>query len=415
MRVLRHVVLAYYGINYKLLGHTYLLVVGYMRVYTDRFILTPGPTEIPHRIKVALIRETSNPDLDPQFLQVYNETRELLKELIGARRSSLYIMCGEAILGLEAAVANVVRRGDKVVVISNGVFGEGFAEFVRMYGGIPINVGSGDWRRSVDETELEGVLERNKDAVAVTLVHCDTPSALLNDLPRIAKIVRDHDVLLIVDAVSSIGGVSVDFKHIGVDVIIGGSQKVLNTPPGLTIIAISERAWERIDEVKYSGYYLNLRLWRDMLDGQGVFPHTMSDVLIYALNESLKMIFEEGLENVLKRHEAVRKASWRALEVMRLEPYPADMRYSSPTVTAFSIPVNINEGELRSRLWSKYGVMIAGSWGKLQGKVLRIGHMGVQASRTHLLIAYTALGKALNELGYRVDVGEVVGVVEESF
>ncbi|MEM1680775.1 MAG: alanine--glyoxylate aminotransferase family protein [Sulfolobales archaeon] len=386
-----------------------------MKVYTDRFILTPGPTEIPHRVRVALIRETSNPDLDPQFLQVYNETRDLLKELIGVRKSSLYIMCGEAILGLEAAIANLVRRGDKVVVISNGVFGEGFAEFVSAYGGIPISVGGGDWRRSVDEAELDGVLERNKDVVAVTLVHCDTPSALLNDLPKIAKVVRDHGALLIVDAVSSIGGVPINFEDVGVDVIIGGSQKVLNTPPGLTIIGISENAWERINEVKYSGYYLNLRLWRDMLDGRGVFPHTMSDVLIYALNEALKMIFEEGLENVFKRHELVRKASWKALEVMRLEPYPADMRYSSPTVTAFSVPVSIDEGELRSRLWSKYGVMVAGSWGKLQGKVLRIGHMGVQASRTHLLIAYTALGKVLNELGYKVDVGEVVNTIEESF
>ncbi|MEM2157645.1 MAG: hypothetical protein QXO72_01360, partial [Sulfolobales archaeon] len=151
---------------------------------------------------------------------------------------------------------------------------------------------------------------------------------------------------------------------------MGGSQKVLNTPPGLTIIAVSRRAWERMDEVKYSGYYLNLRLWRDMLDGQGVFPHTMSDVLIYALNESLKMIFEEGLENVYKRHELVRDASWRSLEVLKLEPYPSEKRFSSPTVTAFLIPAGIDERELRDRLWIKYGVMVAGSWGKLQGKVI---------------------------------------------
>ncbi len=386
-----------------------------MRVFTDRFILTPGPTEIPHRVRAALLRETTNPDLDTEFLNIYNETRNYLKELIGATNSSLYVMSGEAILGLEAAIANTVRRGDKVVVVSNGVFGEGFADFVKSYGGSPVSVGEGDWRRSVDLAELEGALQRNKDAVAVTLVHCDTPSALLNDLPEIARVVKSYDMLLIVDAVSSIGGVPIDFERVGVDIIIGGSQKALNAPPGLTIMAISRRAWERIDEVKYSGYYLNLRLWRDMLDSNGVFPHTMSDVLIYALNESLKAIFEEGLENVFRRHELVRRASWRALGVMGLEPYPADLKYSSPTVTAFCVPKGIDERALRDRLWMKYGVMIAGSWGLLQGKVLRIGHMGVQASRTHLLIAYTALGKALNELGYRVSVDEVVGSLEEFF
>ncbi|MEM1983457.1 MAG: alanine--glyoxylate aminotransferase family protein [Sulfolobales archaeon] len=390
-------------------------MVGVMKVFTDRFILTPGPTEIPYRVRVSLLRETSNPDLDPEFLNTYNKTRDLLKELIGGRSSSLYILSGEAILGLEAAIANTIRKGDKVVVISNGVYGEGFADFVKSYGGIPISVGGSDWRRSINIHELDTVLQKNKDVVAVTLVHCDTPSALLNDISEISKVVRGYDSLLIVDAVSSIGGTPINFDLNGLDIVIGGSQKVLNTPPGLTIIAVSRRAWERMDEVKYSGYYLNLRLWRDMLDGQGVFPHTMSDVLIYALNESLKMIFEEGLENVYKRHELVRDASWRSLEVLKLEPYPSEKRFSSPTVTAFLIPAGIDERELRDRLWIKYGVMVAGSWGKLQGKVIRVGHMGVQASRTHLLIAYTALGKALGELGHPVNIGDLTVSIEEFF
>ncbi len=385
-----------------------------MRLFTDRYVLTPGPTEIPYRVRTSLLRETSNPDLDPEFLKEYNYVRDMLKKLVGIHSSSIYVMVSEAILGLEAAIANTVKQGDKVVVIANGVYGEGFGDFVKSYGGIPTYVGSDDWRRSVDIYELDRVLEKNKDAIAVTLVHCDTPSALLNDLPSISKVVKDHSKLLIVDAVSSIGGVPINFDDLGIDIIIGGTQKVLNAPTGLTIVGISKTAWERIEEVGYRGYYLNLKLWRDMLDDQGIFPYTMSDVLVYALGESLKIIFEEGLDNVFKRHELVREASWKALQVLNLEPYPIDIRYSSPTVTAFIVPKGIDESKLRELTWVKYGVMLAGSWGRLRGTVVRIGHMGIQASRTYLLIAYTALARALRDLGYEVSISKVVEVIEDT-
>ena len=390
-------------------------MVGLLRLYTDRFILTPGPTEIPERVKRALLRETTNPDLDPGFLDTYNRVRDMLKKVMGVTASSIYILLGEAILGLEAAIANTIKQGDKVIVVANGVYGEGFADFVKMYGGTPIHVGIEDWRRSIDLSELDSALEKNRDAVAVTLVHCDTPSALLNDLEGVARVVRSYGPLLIVDAVSSIGGVPIEFDSLGIDIIIGGSQKTLNTPPGLTIMAISKRAWDRVEEVRYRGFYLNLELWREMLDGKGVFPYTMSDTLVYALEESLNMILEEGLENTFKRHEVAREASWRALEAMGLEPYPNDIRYSSPTVTAFLVPSNIDEKKLRDLTWRKYGVMLAGSWGRLQGKVVRVGHMGVQASRTHLLIAYTALAKALRDLETSIDIGRVVEAIEGTY
>lgn len=387
------------------------------RFYTDRFIMTPGPTEIPLRVKLALMRETTNPDLDPEFLEVYNETRSMLKTLLGVSSGSIYVMVGEAMLGLEAAIANTVRRGTKVLVIGNGVFGEGFVDLVKMYGGTPVLVENCDecWRRSADPTVVDRELEKHRDIEVVTLVHCDTPSAVLNNLHEIGKVVKSHGPLLVVDAVSSIGGVPVDFEGSGVDILIGGSQKVLNTPPGLTIIAISKRAWDRINEVDYKGFYLDLKLWRDMLDGQGVFPYTMSDVLVYALRESLKMIIEEGVENVYKRHEAAKRASWRALGALGLKPFPSSPEHSSPTVTAFEVPRGIVEEDLRRLLWAKYGVMIAGSWGRLQGKVLRVGHMGIQASRLHLIIAYTSLARALRDMGLQVRVGDVVEAIEEEF
>lgn len=382
-----------------------------MKLYTDRFVLTPGPTEIPHRVRMALTRETTNPDLDPEFFEVYDNVRRMLRELLGAKSSSLYVLTAEAVLGLEAAVANLVKPGEKVVVVANGVYGEGFGDFVKSYGGVPLYVGT-DWRMSVDLAELDRALEKNPDSTSVTLVHCDTPSALLNDLSGVAKIAKSHGKLLVVDAVSSVGAVPVDFDEVGVDVLIGGSQKVLNAPTGLTVVAVSKAAWERIEEVGYRGYYMNMRAWRDMIDYKRVFPHSMSDVLIYALEESLKMLFEEGLESVYRRHQLARRASWEALGAMGLEPYPLELEYSSPTVTAFCVPPGLSDVSIRETMWSKYGVMIAGSWGRLQGKLLRIGHMGVQASRDYLLIAYTALARVLKDLGRDVSVGRVVDAID---
>jgi alanine-glyoxylate transaminase/serine-glyoxylate transaminase/serine-pyruvate transaminase len=363
------------------------------------------------------MKETTNPDLDPEFLEIYNNSRLMLRELLGVRKGSLYIMAGEAMLGLDAALANTIVNGTKTLIVGNGVFGEGFADLVKLYGGEPVLVENCEdcWRRSADPAVIERELERHKDVEIVTLVHCDTPSGILNDLEEISKVVKSFGALLIVDAVSSIGGVPINFDSLGIDILIGGSQKALNLPAGLTILAISNDAWDRINRVNYRGFYLNLKLWREMLDEAGVFPYTMSDVLVYALHESLKLIMEEGPDNVYKRHLLARKAAWKAIEVMGLNPYPSSINYSSPTVTAFEVPRGINEAELRKMMWEKYGVMIGGSWGRLQGKILRIGHMGVQASRIHLLIAISTLARALADLGYRLNIEEAIEALEEEF
>jgi alanine-glyoxylate transaminase/serine-glyoxylate transaminase/serine-pyruvate transaminase len=262
---------------------------------------------------------------------------------------------------------------------------------------------------------LKRALEVNKDASLLTIVHCDTPSAILNDIEGVARIARSFGVITVVDAVSTVGGLPIEFDSWGLDVLIGGSQKVLNTPPGLTIMVLSNDVWERVERVGYRGFYMNLKAWRDMLDTKGVFPYTMSDTLIYALDEALNMIFEEGVEAVYARHLKAREASWRAIEALNLEPYPTSLNHSSPTVSAIIVPSGVNERKLRDHIWARYGVMIAGSWGKLEGKVIRVGHMGLQASRTHLLTAYTALAKSLKDMGFNVNVGEVVNAIEDVY
>ena len=383
-----------------------------VKYYTDEILLTPGPTQIPLEIYQSMITKAKNTDLDEDFINFYNNLRNKLKNLLNINKGDVYIMLGEAMIGLETAISNTVAQGDKVLIIDNGVYGDGFKDLVKMYKGVPLLMGL-DWRKSADPNDIDRALEKNKDVNIVTLVHCDTPSGILNDLSQVSKVVKSHGALLIVDAVSSIATTEVSFNNI--DILIGGSQKALNIPAGLTIIAVSDYAWEKIKKTEYQGYYMNLSLWKEMFDYKNTFPYTMNDTLIYALDASLNNLFKEGLESVYERHSLAKKASLKALEALNLELYPEKETYSSPSVTAFLLPKGIKDKELRELIWKKYGVMIAGSWGKLEGKVARIGHMGYQASLNNLLIAYSALSRSLNDLGYNNSTTNVLGAIEESF
>lgn len=383
-------------------------------MFTERLIMTPGPTEVPYRVMMAMTRPETNSDLDPDFLSFYQDLRSRASRLFGASRSRVYLMIGEAMLGLEAAVANLISRGDKVIVVDNGVYGDAFADLVRSYGGVPVKLGA-SWRRAVDLGDLERALERNRDAVAVTVVHCDTPSAMLNDLAGVAKVAKSFGALVIADVVSTIGAVPLQVDSWGVDIAIGGSQKALNAPAGVTLMSVSEEAMERARRVGYQGFYMSLLQWESWLDSKGVFPYTVSEPLLYAVSEAINVVLEEGLDAVYSRHLAARRAAWAGFEALGLRHYPDLMEHSSPTVTAAEVPEGVDEAKLRDLAWRKYNTMIAGSWGPLQGKVIRVGHMGVQASPEKLARAFLALGNAMRDLGLRVSPEEAARAALESF
>ncbi len=386
------------------------------RLYTDKIILTPGPTEIHWRVRQALSRKTTNPDIDRDFYYTYSDVVLKLKKLLGADRSSLYVLAGEAIMGLEIAISNIVKKGDKILVLSNGVYGEGFAEFVKAYGGVPVIV-SKDWRESFSREDIKKALDEHSDVKVLTLVHCDTPSGILNPLQDVILEARRRGVLTIVDAVSTIGAMPIGVDTWGIDILIGGSQKALGCPPGLTIITVSEYAWDAIREKNPEGYYMNLLRIRESFEKEKIFPYTMPESLIYALNEALDILmFEEGLDNVYRRHLLSRKACWNASMALGLEPYPLKIEYSSPTVTALLVPQGLSVDKIIERAWRIYGVLFASSWGKLRNRILRIGHMGQQASRNHVLLGFITLARVLEELGWKeVKKEDVINVIESAF
>ena len=224
-----------------------------------------------------------------------------------------------------------------MIVIDNGVYGDSFADLVRWYGGVPVKLGA-NWRRAVDLGQIERTIEKNREAVAVTVVHCDTPSALLNNLAEVAKVAKSYGLLVIADVVSTLGAMPLDVDNWGVDIAIGGSQKALNAPAGVTLMSVSEAAMERARKVNYQGYYMSLLQWESWLDEKGLFPYTVSEPLLYAVSRAIDLVLAEGLESAYRRHLAARSAAWRAVEALGLAHYPDLLEHSSPTVTAMELP-----------------------------------------------------------------------------
>jgi aspartate aminotransferase-like enzyme len=347
-----------------------------------------------------MARPITNPDLDPAFARSYESTQEKLKRLMKTKNDVL-IMSGEGLLGLEAAVASLVEKGQKVLTIANGVFGEGFVDFVKMYGGVPTSVLS-PYDRPVDPESVAAALDADREIRVATLVHCETPSGVLNPLREVASACRKREVLLIADAVSSLGGTPVETDSWGIDVCLGGSQKCLSAPPGLALVSVSERAWDVVRRrgASIPSYYASLWQWEEWWNKRRLFPYTPSVSDIGALDEALDIALKEGLPRAFERHKRISKMVLSGCRGMGLVPYPKSDAYHSPTVTALRRPTRIPETGLLRRMEEGYGVMIAGSWGKLAGRVLRLGNMGYNARPRKAKTALLALEGALKDLGF---------------
>ena len=360
-------------------------------------LLTPGPTEVPPRVREAMAREPINPDVDPAFVGLYESVTEKLARVYGADESGesavdrdVVVLGGEGILGLEAAVESTVAPGDDVLCVANGVYGEGFADFVEGVGGTPV-VAAADHEESLPVEAVADLLgDDDYDFEVATLVHCETPTGVLNDLGPVLDLLDDHGVLSIVDAVSSLGGAPVPTDRI--DLCLGASQKCLSSPAGLTTVAVSDRAWDRIEAVDPDGYYTNLLPWRTVVEDEW-FPYTHLVSNVYGLDESLDMVLQEGIESAFARHaEAAERCRARGAE-LGLDVVPSEESLSSPTVTAFEVPERAEA--LQSTLAAEHDVTLATGLGEMADDVLRVGHMGYGADVEKVDRAMDALAAEL--------------------
>lgn len=367
-------------------------------------IMTAGPTRVRENVRMARSLEFTNPDLDLEFYEFYRETCKLFSKALNTENEA-FIMGGEGILGLEAACASLIEHGDRVLVIDNGIFGKGFRDFVKMYGGIPI-LFTTDYHKPVDIGDLKAFLDKDSDFKFATVVHCDTPSGVLNDVESISKLLDEYNIMTVADSVAGMFGEPLDVSNSKIDILCGGSQKALSAPPGLTMVWVSKRAFEVMENRKtpIAGYYTNILVLKDYYKNKW-FPYTMPVSDINGLRVAIENYLED--KDIFNRHRRIAKATRKALTEAGIELY-LEKGWSN-TVTVFNVPKGIKDSDILDTMCKEHGIMISGCFDVLAGKVIRIGHMGENCTENNVAETLDALGKTFEKLGIglKTDMKEV--------
>jgi serine---pyruvate transaminase len=356
------------------------------------YLITPGPTPVPPEVAEAMARPLIH-HRSPDFKVLLGETLAQLKRAFATDQEVL-MFAGSGTSAMESAVANLLSPGSNVLVASAGNFGDRWTKIARAYG-IEPRLYSQEWGEALDPAAVAAAAE---GAVAVFITHSETSTGVVHDVRAIAEALRPTGALLVVDAVSSLGGVELAMDEWGVDVVVSGSQKALMTPPGLAFAAASERAWELSDAATLPRFTLDWRVTRDS-QAKVQTPFTPPITLVAGLNASLRMIEAEGPENVWARNRLLGRATREGVKAMGLELFSPDDD-SSAMVTAVRMPDDIDGQEVYGLLRDRLGVVLAGGHGPLRGRVIRIGHMGYM-NRFDIITALSALELVLGELGYR--------------
>lgn len=358
-------------------------------------MMTPGPTMVADSVMQARSRIFGNPDVDKEFCEEYHT---LCKEIgnILHTENEVYILGGEGILALEAACASLTEPGDRVLVIDNGIFGRGFADFVKIYGGNPV-LYTVDYHRPVDVSELSRFLEKDHDFTYATLVHCDTPSGVLNDMKEICPLLKKYGILTVVDSVSAMFGEELCVDDWQIDIACGGSQKALSAPPGLAFVTVSKEAFRAMKERKtpIASFYCNILMFENYYRDKW-FPYTMPISDIYGMAEAVRIVREDT--GRIERHQHIAKAVRLAVKEAGLALY---LDYGdAATVTVVRVPEGLTDTAIIETMKEQHGILISGCFDVLAGKVFRLGHMGQSANSEDVRQMLSALTDTLNSLGF---------------
>ncbi len=360
-------------------------------------IMTAGPTQVKENVRMARSLETTNPDLDLEFYEFYKETCDMMQEMLHSTGTA-YILGGEGILGLEAACASLTEPGDRVLVLDNGIFGKGFADFVTMYGGEAV-IFTSDYQCPIHTEDLKAFLEKDSDFKFATVVHCDTPSGVLNDISKICPLLAEYGILSVVDSVAGMFGEYVNVDESKIDILCGGSQKALSAPAGLTMLWVSNKALEAMENRKtpIAAFYANILNFRTYYEDKW-FPYTMPVSDINGLRAALDNVRVDT--GILERHARIAEATRRAVQKAGLKLYLRE-GYSN-TVTVIEVPEGITDEQILSTMRDRYNVMISGCFDVLAGKVIRIGHMGENANVDDVALTLEAMDKTFADLGVQL-------------
>ena len=366
-------------------------------------LLIPGPTPVVDSIYDALASETMS-HTDPRFVKIYKQAIEKTKEMLKTD-GEVFVISGSGTLAMEMALVNTVQAGEKILVISQGYFGDRFIKLGEAYG-IEVDVLQSQWGKRVS---LEDVRQKLASGVfkAVTITHADTSTGVSADLDALVPLIKSHGALVILDGVCATAAMEEDMSKLygssdaKIDIILTGSQKAIGVPPGLAIVAFNQSALAVREQIKrVPAYYCDIYNWLPIMHDPGKYFATPPVNLIYAYAEGMRLVMEEGMEQRHKRHQALGKAVRSALSVYGMKALAAE-EDAAWTLSCILYPLGVNDAEFRSTLAQK-GVIVAGALAHLAGKAFRIGHMG-NTTEEMLETAIMLIGDTLNELGFSAD------------
>jgi len=373
------------------------------------YIMAPGPTEVPPTVlaqaALPVIHHRTS-----EYRQVLKEVHEGLKYIFQTK-NEVMIFPAAGTGGMEAAVVNLISPGDKVLVVSIGNFGERWADIAKVYGAEVIMLAS-EWGASSDPAKIEQELKKNPDIKAVFTTQSETSTGVTNDIKAIGAVVKKFPAVLVVDAVSGMGALEFRTDEWSVDVVVVGAQKGLMIPPGLAFVCMSEKAMALAKQSKAPKYYFDFMkaMKSATADKLPDTPYTSSVSLVMQLRESIRLIREEGIENIWKRHVRLGEAVRKGVRGMGLELFATGIPNNA--VTAVKMPDGYDPAVLVKQIRQNYGIFLVGGQGKLKGKIFRIGHLGYAAD-TDVILAIAAVEMTLLQMGYPVELGKGLVAAEK--
>ena len=361
-----------------------------------RLLMGPGPSDVSPRVLAAMARPTVG-HLDGQFLAVLNDIREMLQAVFQTRSELTLAVSGTGSAGMEACVVNLVEPGDAMLVCVNGVFGARMADVARR-AGARVTAIEVPWGQVFPPEQVAEALKTCGPFKLVGIVHAETSTGAAQPIEPISRAVHDAEALLLVDTVTSLGGMKVAVDEWRIDACYSGTQKCLSCPPGLAPVTFSPAAEKAIRsrKTKVQSWYLDMNMVRQYWGSERLYHHTAPVNMAYALHEALAMVLAEGLEARWARHAAHHRALKAGLEALGLR-YLADPAHQLPMLNAVAAPDGVDEAAVRKRLLEEYSIEFGGGLGAYKGKAWRIGLMGESATRRHVRTALLALGRLLAE------------------
>ena len=357
-----------------------------------RTLLGPGPSPVSPRVLAALALPVVG-HLDPKFLEIMDQSMAMLRAVFQTKNRLALPMSGTGSAGMETCFVNLVESGDAVLIGVNGVFGTRMVDVAQRCGA-QVDTVEAEWGTALDAQKFKDALGKKQYRLAA-VVHAETSTGVLQPLDDIAKMVRESGALLLVDAVTSLGGAPVRVDELGVDACYSGTQKCLGCPPGLSPVTFSDRAVEvvRKRKTKVQSWYLDLSMIEKYWGSERVYHHTAPISMNYALHEALRIVLEEGLEKAWQRHRQVHQTFVREMRKLELEPAVAES-IRAPMINAVKIPEGVDDPKIRQRLYDDFDIEIGAGLGPLKGKIWRVGLMGHGARVENIEI----FSKALKQL-----------------